>query len=208
MAEYKLVISSKDGKSSQKEVKDDQAKPFIGKKIGDAVKGDAFGMPGFEFVISGGSDHCGFPMRKDVTGTGRKRILAVKGVGIKKKRKGQRQRKTVCGNTIHGKISQINLKVTKQGKIQKEAPKEEKPAEKKEEPKPEAKPEEKPVPKEEPKAEAAPVKEEPEEKPTPKEAPKEKPAEKETPKEEKPTEDKKESPKSEKKEEKPAEKKE
>ncbi|MFH0978512.1 MAG: 30S ribosomal protein S6e [Candidatus Woesearchaeota archaeon] len=116
MAEFKLVLSTKDGKSHQRDVKDTEARPFLGKKIGDAVKGDDFGLAGYEVQISGGSDFCGFPMRHDVQGTGRKRILAVAGVGIRKKAKGIRQRKTVCGNTIHGKIAQINLKVTKEGK--------------------------------------------------------------------------------------------
>jgi ribosomal protein S6E (S10) len=54
-------------------------------------------------------------MRKDVQGTARKRILAVEGVGIKKKAKGIKQRKSVCGNTVHDKIVQINLKVLKEG---------------------------------------------------------------------------------------------
>ncbi len=116
MAEFKIVIGAKDGKSYKREVKDTDARPFLGKKIGDAVKGDGFGLTGYEFEIKGGSDDCGFPMRRDIPGTGRKKILAVSGVGLKKKRKGQRQRKTVCGNTIHGKIVQINLKVTKEGK--------------------------------------------------------------------------------------------
>jgi small subunit ribosomal protein S6e len=116
MAEFKIVLSTKDGKSYQREVKDADARPFLGKKIGDSISGDAFGLPGYEVQILGGSDFCGFPMRPDVSGTGRKRILAVAGVGIRKKEKGIRQRKTVCGNTIHGKIAQINLKVLKEGK--------------------------------------------------------------------------------------------
>lgn len=116
MAEFKLVIGSKDGKSYQREVKDSDAKPFLGKKIGDTIKGEGFGLEGYEFIITGGSDSSGFPMRFDVEGTARKKILAVKGVGIRKKRKGQRQRKTVCGNRIHGGIVQINLKVVKEGK--------------------------------------------------------------------------------------------
>jgi small subunit ribosomal protein S6e len=149
MAEFKLVLSSKDGKSYQRQVKDKEAIPFLGKKIGDTVQGEGFGLAGYEVQLTGGSDYCGFPMRRDVPGTGRKRILAVAGVGLKKKGKGQRQRKTVCGNTIHGKIAQINLKVLKEGKEklgaakkedekQAEAPAEKKEgskAEKKEEPK-------------------------------------------------------------------------
>jgi small subunit ribosomal protein S6e len=116
MAEFKLVLSTKDGKSYQREVKEKDARPFLGKKIGDAVKGDDFGLAGYEVQITGGSDWCGFPMRADAPGTARRRVLAVHGVGIHKKAKGVRQRKTVCGNTIHGKIAQINLKVMKEGK--------------------------------------------------------------------------------------------
>ena len=116
MAEFKLVLSTKDGKSYQREVKEKEARPFLGKKIGDVVKGEDFGLAGYEVQISGGSDFCGFPMRPDLPGTARRKVLAVEGTGIKKKGKGVRQRKSVCGSTIHGKISQINLKVVKEGK--------------------------------------------------------------------------------------------
>jgi len=165
MAEFKLVIGLKSGKCVQKEVKEAQAKPLVGKKIGDKVSGDEIGFAGYEFELTGGSDYCGFPMRKDVQGPARKRILAIVGVGLKKKGNGVRQRKTVAGNTVHLKTSQINLKVLKEGKDKldapaaaegaaptegaapaveapkpaekkEEAPKEEKKEEKKEEPKP------------------------------------------------------------------------
>lgn len=117
MAEFKLVISDpKTGLSIQKEAKEQSAQHFIGLKIGDKVKGEVIDLQGHEFEITGGSDYCGFPMRKDVQGMGRKRIMAVSGVGIKKKEKGIRQRKTVCGHTIHAKIAQINLKILQEGK--------------------------------------------------------------------------------------------
>ncbi|MBW2972057.1 30S ribosomal protein S6e [Candidatus Woesearchaeota archaeon] len=130
MAEFKLVISDpKSGKSLQKEVKDDNAKRLIGAKIGDTVKGELIDMPGYEFQITGGSDYAGFPMRWDVQGNARKRITAVKGVGVHNKRHlpnpkkkgmrtmaGMRLKKTVAGNTVHAKTAQINLKVTKQGR--------------------------------------------------------------------------------------------
>jgi small subunit ribosomal protein S6e len=116
MAEFKVVISDpKTGLTVQREVKDPAAKSFLGLKIGDAVKGEAIDLHGYEFEITGGSDFCGFPMRKDVLGIGRKRILAYSGIGVRKGEKGMLQRKTVCGNTIHAKIAQINLKATKVG---------------------------------------------------------------------------------------------
>ncbi len=139
MAEFKLVLSDpKTGKSFQKEVKDDAAKPFLGKSIGDTVKGEAIDLTGYEFKITGGSDKSGFPMRRDVTGTGRKRILSVKTAGLKIQDAGIRKRKTMAGNTVHAKIAQINLAITKHGKAQlgepagdKAKPTEEKPAEEK-----------------------------------------------------------------------------
>lgn len=117
MVEFKLVIGDpKSGKCFQKIVKDADAKPFLGKVIGEKIKGDSFGLTGYEFEITGGSDYCGFPMRRDVLGPARKKILAVKGVGIRNVKKGERIRKSVAGNTIHPKTSQINLKIITHGK--------------------------------------------------------------------------------------------
>ncbi len=122
----KLVFGLKNGTSVQKDIQDAEFKFFLGKKVKDHVKGDSFGYPGYEFEIAGGSDYCGFPMRWDVSGFQRKRILAVKGVGLKMAAKGIKQRKTVCGNTIHPKIVQLNLKVLKEGAAPLAPPKEEK----------------------------------------------------------------------------------
>ena len=117
MAEFKLVISNpKSGLSAQREAKEDNAKALIGLKIGEKINGDAIGIAGFEFLITGGSDYCGFPMRKDVAGAVRKKILAVSGIGFRQEAKGVRQRKTVCGGTIYERTAQINLKVLKEGK--------------------------------------------------------------------------------------------
>ena len=132
MVSFKIVIGTKEGKCAQKEVQEPEAKALLGQKIGDSISGESLGFAGYEFIVTGGSDYCGFPMRKDVEGFARKRILAVQGIGLKKIAKGIRVRTTVCGNTIHPKISQVNLKVTKEGKESLIAPKEEKAEEKKE----------------------------------------------------------------------------
>lgn len=116
MANIKVVIGTKEGKCLQKELQETESKALLGKKIGDTIQGDNIGFTGYEFTLTGGSDYCGFPMRRDVEGFARKKILAIQGVGIKKKAPGVRQKKTVCGNTVHPKISQVNLKVTKEGK--------------------------------------------------------------------------------------------
>ncbi|TKJ16976.1 30S ribosomal protein S6e [Candidatus Woesearchaeota archaeon B3_Woes] len=176
MADFKLTIADpKTGKCVQRELKSPEANILIGKKIGDKIEGKSIGLEDYEFELTGGSDYCGFPMRRDVQGANRKRILAVEGVGIKKKAKGIKQRKTVCGNTIQDKIVQINFKILKQGKENlfqakgEEPKKEEKPKEETKAEKKETKPAEE-KPKEEKKAE---VKED-----KPKEEPKEKPEEK------------------------------
>jgi small subunit ribosomal protein S6e len=117
MAEFKVVISDpKSGKSMQKDYKDASAEFFMGKKVGDTITGESIDISGYEFMITGGSDKSGFPMRKDVPGATRAKILAVSGIGLKKTRKGMRSRKTVFGNTIDHTVVQINMKITKYGK--------------------------------------------------------------------------------------------
>jgi small subunit ribosomal protein S6e len=116
MAEIKLNIGDpKSKKTLTKAITDSDIDPFMGKKIGDKVHGDSFGLHGYEFEITGGSDNAGFPMRKDVKGTARKKILLVSGVGLRGNTKGRKVRKSVAGNTIFQKTAQINLKVLKHG---------------------------------------------------------------------------------------------
>ncbi len=117
MVEFKVIINSpKEGKSIQQVIPDENTAVFMGKKIHDKIQGDSFGLTGYEFEITGGSDNAGKAMRSDIEGTSRKKILAVSGVGIKRKRRGMRKRKNLAGNTIFENTAQINLKVTKKGK--------------------------------------------------------------------------------------------
>lgn len=112
----KVVIGTKQGKCLQKELKEGAEAPLVGLKLGDKVSGDAIGLAGYEFQITGGSDHCGFPMRSDIEGVQRRKVLAVEGIGQKKKARGIRYRKTIAGNTIHSRTAQVNMKVVKEGK--------------------------------------------------------------------------------------------
>ncbi len=110
--EVKLVISDpRTGRAKQIELKSPEAEVFIGKKIGEKIAGELFGMTGYEFEITGGSDKDGFPMRKDIEGTRRIKILLSDGPGFNPEEKGQRERKSVRGNTIDEDIVQINLKI-------------------------------------------------------------------------------------------------
>lgn len=107
MVNFKLVVGSRDGKSTTYEVKDDQAKPLIGLKIGDVFDATVIGLPG-KIKITGGSDKAGVPMRPDVHGAVKKYVLLTKGIGLRKARKGERVRKLVRGNVISEDIYQIN----------------------------------------------------------------------------------------------------
>ncbi|HIJ99142.1 TPA: 30S ribosomal protein S6e [archaeon] len=125
---FKLVISDpKSGKSFQKEF--EQTGILVGKKIGETLSGEAFGLSGYELQITGGSDKIGVPMRKDVEGAASRRLLLTKGVGYRAKFKikkdgkvwydaepaGARKKKRVRGNTIGPEMIQVNLIVVKAG---------------------------------------------------------------------------------------------
>ncbi len=109
----KFVISDpKTGKAWQIE-KD--AEFLYGKKIGDKFDGSFIGLPGYVLEITGGTDKDGFPMRPDLDGTVRKRLLLASGPGYKPPEKGVRKRKMIRGNTIAEDIAQINCKVVAYG---------------------------------------------------------------------------------------------
>ena len=112
-----VVISDpKTGKAYKVEGKDTEASAlFIGKRIGDVVDADILGLGGYGLEIRGGSDTDGTPMRKDVSGAVRKRILITSPPGYRPKEKGKRRRKLVRGNEISPEISQINVKIKEYG---------------------------------------------------------------------------------------------
>jgi small subunit ribosomal protein S6e len=109
-----IVISNpKTGKAYGKKI--EATALLLNKRIGETVKLDSIGLEGYEAKITGGSDKQGFPMRKDVPGTARKKIFTRKGTGFKPKRKGERKRVSVRGNTISEEIEQVNLVIVKEG---------------------------------------------------------------------------------------------
>lgn len=112
MAKFKIVVSDPiSGKAETIEVEGDKASPWIGKKIGDVIEGIVIGIPGKRLLITGGSDKDGFPMRVDVHGGVKTRVLLSGGTGFKPKNKGERRRKIIRGNIITEDIVQINVKV-------------------------------------------------------------------------------------------------
>ncbi|MET1124104.1 MAG: 30S ribosomal protein S6e [Archaeoglobaceae archaeon] len=117
--EFKVVISDpKTGRAYQKTISGANANRLIGKQIGDIISGTVVELPpDYELQITGGTDKDGFPMRPDLPGSGRRRLLLSGGVGYRPKERGVRRRKMVRGRVISKDIVQINMKVVKHGKV-------------------------------------------------------------------------------------------
>ncbi|MDG6218144.1 MAG: 30S ribosomal protein S6e [Candidatus Thermoplasmatota archaeon] len=116
MVEFKVVVNDvKDGKAHQVQVTGHHANSLIGKKIGDEVDGIFISLPGYKLSITGGTDKNGFPMRNDLPGTGRRRLLLSKSKGFHPKENGLRHKKSIRGNTVNHDLVQINMKVLKHG---------------------------------------------------------------------------------------------
>jgi small subunit ribosomal protein S6e len=114
LVEFKLVVSTPaDGKSKTVTATDAQAQSLIGMRIGDTLSGEQFGLSGQELVITGGSDKSGVPLRSDISGGGKRKILLSGPPGYLPKSDGQRKRKLVRGNMITEDMVQINLMVKK-----------------------------------------------------------------------------------------------
>ncbi|HLE07461.1 MAG TPA: 30S ribosomal protein S6e [archaeon] len=106
---FRFVINEpKTRKSFQKDI---EAPALMGQKIGDKFSGDLIGLGGFSLQITGGSDKEGFPMRPEIPGQVRKKVLITGPPGFHPFKEGQRKRKFVCGNTISERIMQVNCKV-------------------------------------------------------------------------------------------------
>ena len=116
MVEFKVVVNDiESGKSYNIAVSGHHANSLIGKKINDEVDGIFVSLPGYKLKITGGTDKDGFPMRYDIPGSTRRRLLLSKGLGFKPIERGKRKKKSVRGNTINQEIVQVNMKVTKPG---------------------------------------------------------------------------------------------
>ena len=119
MTNFKLTISDIKGKSLSKELKDSDANPLLGLQLGNETDAVIVGLSG-KLKLTGGSDKSGVPMRDDIHGAARKRVLLSKGVGLQAAETGQRMRKLMRGNTVSEEIYQINCKFD--GELPVEAP--------------------------------------------------------------------------------------
>jgi small subunit ribosomal protein S6e len=109
----KITIGTQDGETFQKEV--EETSQLFGKQIGETFEGGIIGLTGYELEITGGTDRQGFPMRKTIEGTERRKVLLNEGTGIREDGKGVRRRKSVRGNTVSNQIEQLNTTVVESG---------------------------------------------------------------------------------------------
>ncbi len=116
MAEFKTVIADPKSKMAyQKVLSEEKSNALVGKSVGEEIDGIFLDLPGYRLKITGGSDGSGVPMRGDIMGNQRRRLLMTNSVGFTPVKDGQRKRKLIRGKNLSGEISQINLKVIEYG---------------------------------------------------------------------------------------------
>ena len=116
MAEFKTVISDPKSKIAYpKALSEEKSNALVGKSVGEEIDGIFVELPGYRLKITGGSDKSGVPMRGDLDGNQRRKILMKDSVGFNPVRDGQRKRKLIRGRTLSSDISQVNLKVIDYG---------------------------------------------------------------------------------------------
>ena len=123
MAKFKVIVSDPEaGTSKVVELEEARAAPFIGRRLGETLDGSAVELPAHTVQILGGSDKDGVPMRGNVHGGVRRRVVLSGGAGFSPKKKGERRRKTVRGNVITDEIAQINMKIVERPTAAAKAP--------------------------------------------------------------------------------------
>lgn len=124
---FKINIGTKEGKTIKLEV---EAPELEGKELGQKISGELVSpnLIGYEFEIRGASDNAGFTSMENIEGIALTRQLLTYGKAMHKRSRkegkkhrmsikpdGLRRRKTVRGKVISPAITQINLKLLKEG---------------------------------------------------------------------------------------------
>ncbi|MBQ7405605.1 MAG: 30S ribosomal protein S6e [Candidatus Methanomethylophilaceae archaeon] len=116
MVDFKAIVNDvKTGKSYNIAVSGHHANSLIGKNIGEVVDGVFLGLPEYKVKITGGSDGNGTPMRSDLPGNKRVRLLLSDSKGFHEKYPGQRKRTAIRGSAISAEIVQVNMAVVEYG---------------------------------------------------------------------------------------------
>ena len=117
-----LIVSNPvDGTSQRVELDDQQLRALYGTRIGQVVEGAVAGMQGYKIKLTGGTDKDGIPMRPDVHGSAKARVILSGGVGYKPKDKGDKKRKVVRGNTVSTETTFLNFTIVEVPKGRKKA---------------------------------------------------------------------------------------
>lgn len=131
MAKFRIIISDPDsGTSKTVELEESRSVPLIGRRIHEVIDGAVVGLSGYKVQITGGSDKDGFPMRRNVHGGVRRKVILGGGVGFNPSNNGERRRKMVRGNVITDEIVQINMRIAEKPKQSKKGEEKEEKAEK------------------------------------------------------------------------------
>jgi small subunit ribosomal protein S6e len=125
-----LIVSDPEtGKSQKVELNEDRMSPLIGRRIGEVIDGAIVNLPGQKIKFTGGTDKDGIPMRTDVHGSVKARIILSGGVGYKPRKKGERKRIVVRGNTISADTTFLNFEIVEKPKRQRKKREKKKPEE-------------------------------------------------------------------------------
>ena len=124
-----LIVSDPEtGRSQRVEIEDTRMPSLIGRRIGEVLDGTVANIPGHKIRLTGGCDKDGIPMRPDVHGGVKARIVLSGGVGFKPRSHGERRRKTVRGNTVTAETIFLNFKIIEKPKRRSRRAKKEKAA--------------------------------------------------------------------------------
>lgn len=119
-----LIVSDPNTGTSQRvELDDQQLRTLVGTRIGQILDGTLAGHQGYKIKLTGGTDKDGIPMRPDVHGSAKARIVLSGGVGFKPKSRGERKRKIVRGNTVSAETTFLNFTIVEGPKKKKKTPK-------------------------------------------------------------------------------------
>ncbi len=127
-----IIADPEAGTNEKRELEDARMSSLVGLRIGETIDGTVADLAGYRIQLTGGTDKDGIPMRPDVHGGVKARIVLSGGVGFKPKNKGERKRVVVRGNTVTAETTFLNFKIVEKPKGQKKKkaePKPEEPAE-------------------------------------------------------------------------------
>lgn len=112
-----LIVSDPEKGTAQKvELEDARMTPLLGRRIGEVLDGSVANLKGHRIQLTGGCDKDGIPMRPDVHGGVKARVVISGGVGYKPKNPGERRRVTVRGNTVTTDTTFLNFKIVERPK--------------------------------------------------------------------------------------------